>query len=425
MKHRLSAMAALTACLLALPATARPPKDYYQVPGTESFIQFYGNACFDLVYDAVQAGGVMAGLGAADPKVPDDARPRNQWDMTIAESRLGARTITPSPYGEIRTRFEMDFVGSNRPDAGTPPPPSGERQNYAHVRQMYGECNGWLAGKTDSNFEDPDGSPTCLDWEGLLADWFGATRIPQLRHTSQLNPRTTLSVALEQDCLVDIGGSNPASHASTTRGSDLPGAVTARLQVAEAWGHISFAGAYVRYSQFQDTFVAANTPGGAPTAGTTSRHTLGACSWALAGHFQFGPDSLVYHLGLGNGQYGANLQDHAAWAQDHSVRLVQARQAEVGYTHFWTPKVRSNLFASYVGYARDANTGMTGSAFQSYRQCGGNAIWNLTATMQYGVECLYGVARTFDAGQIRNPDLSTTDRVHEAKLHFQFKYLFN
>jgi len=35
------------------------------------------------------------------------------------------------------------------------------------------------------------------------------------------------------------------------------------------------------------------------------------------------------------------------------------------------------------------------------------------------------VAKTFDSNTIVNPDLSTTDAVHESKLHFQFKYKFN
>jgi len=412
MKLHLRAITALTATLLALPAMADAPKGYFQVPGTDSSIQFYGNACFDVVMDGVQHGGVMQGLSTASTSTPDNARPKNTWDMTMDESRVGIRTITPSEYGDVKTRFEMDFLGTNK-DAETKSVISGESKNYAHVRQMYGEWNGFLAGKTDSNFEDPDGSPNYLDWDGLLADWYGVGRINQLRYTAALDKKTVLSVAFEQNATLNLGNNG---------GAELPGSLTGRLQYSDAWGHISFAGAYSKYSLFVNTFNSAT-----PTVpGSTSTLSKDSFSWAVAGHFQFGEDSFVYHVGIGDGQNGAGLQDGVSQLKANGpLVLVQAKQAEVGYEHFWTPKVHTNLFGSYVGYSEDASKGMTGSAFKSYIQVGGNVIWNITRTMQYGAEYMYGVAKTFGDGTIVNPDLSTTNAVHESKLHLQFKYKFN
>ena len=422
MKLQLKAITALTACLLAIPAMADAPKGYFQVPGTDTAIQLYGNACFDVVVDGVQHGGVMTGLSSASITSPDDSKPKNVWDMTMDESRFGMRTVTPSAYGDIKTRFEMDFLGTNK-DSETKTIMSGESKNYAHVRQMYGEFNGFLAGKTDSNFEDPDGSPNYIDWDGLLADWYGVGRINQLRYTTELNKQMVLSVAFEQNAGLNLGGNG---------GGQLPGSLTARLQYADKWGHISFAGAYSKYSAFNDTYVAAVPAGTNPVtpavpakAGTTSTSSKDTFDWAVAGHFQFGEDSLVYHFGVGEGQNGAGLQDAVVTATNGQLAVVMAKQVEVGYEHFWTPKVHTNLFGSWVGYTRDDSKGITGTSFKSYIQVGANALWNITRTMQYGVEYIYGVAKTFDDNTIINPDLSTTNAVHESKLHFQFKYKFN
>jgi len=409
-------LTALAVSLLAIPASAADaPKGYFSVPGTDTAIQLYGNACFDVVLDGVQHGGVMSGLSAASVTSSDDSQPKNQWDMTMDESRLGMRTVTPSEMGDIKTRIEMDFLGTNKDSEAGRTVISGETKNYAHVRQLYGEWNGFLAGKTDSNFEDPDGSPNYLDWDGLLADWYGVGRIQQLRYTSELNPKTVMSFAVEQNSNLNLGGNG---------GNDLPGSLTGRVQFADKWGHISFALAYSKYTAFNNTYKAATgtTPA---VAGSTSTSSKDSIDWAVAGHFQFGDDSFVYHVGVGDGQYGAGLEDNVITAVDGTLQVVQAKQVEVGYEHFWTPKVHTNVFASYVGYDRDTNKKMTGAAFQTYEQAGANVIWNLTRTMQYGVEYMYGVAKTFDANTIVKPDLSTTDSVHESKLHFQFKYKFN
>ena len=423
-------LTALAVSLLAIPASAADaPKGYLAVPGTDTAIQLYGNACFDIVNDGVQGGGVMQGLSGAST-MTDDAGPKNQWDMTIDESRFGMRTITPSDMGDIKTRFEMDFLGTNKDSEskGAAPwahPISGETKNYAHVRQMYGEWNGWLIGKADNNFEDPDGSPNYIDWDGLLADWYGCGRDMQIRYTTSFNPKTTLSVAIERNDSNTIGGTNPTTYSSTGASHSLPGDLTARLTYADKWGHIAFAGAYTKYEQFGTTPYTAASGTTPAKAGGTATFSENAFSWALSGHFQFGDDSLVYHGGIGNGQWGAGLEDGVAFANDGSLQVVQAKQFEIGYEHFFTPKTHANVFGSYVGYSQNTNENMDGAAFKSYVQYGANVMYNATKTMQYAVEFIYGTATTFQSGALVNPDGSTTSAVHESKLHFQAKYKFN
>jgi hypothetical protein len=430
MKLNLRAITALTATLLALPAMADAPKGYFQVPGVDTSIQLYGNACFDLVYDGVQPGGVMQGLSAANQSFTDNASPKSQWDMTMDESRFGMRTFTPTSIGDVKTRFELDFLGTNKDHAGGRMPwassINGETSNYGHVRQMYGEWNGWLFGKADNNFEDPDGSPNYLDWDGLLADWYGCGRDLQVRYTATFNPQSSLAIAIERNDGNTISGTMPGysttinPNAITGASHSLPGDLTARYTYADKWGHIAVAGAYTKYEQY----------GVAPTVGTTvgiPSHTTSkdVFSWAVSGHFQFGDDALTYHVGVGTGQWGAGLQDGVSFDAAGNAVVVQAKQFEAGYEHFFTAKLHGNVFVSYVGYDRDIDKSMTGNAFKTYEQYGANMIYNATKTMQYGLEYIYGQAKTFDSNTLINPDGSATSTIGESKLHFQAKFKFN
>jgi hypothetical protein len=413
---KLSALTAIVAGILALPAMADAPKGYFNVPGTDTAIQLYGNACADLVYDGVQGGGVMQGLSVANGAVTNDAAPKGQFDMTMDESRFGMRTFTPTAMGDIKTRFEMDFLGTNKDSETSTPwakPISGETKNYAHVRQMYGEWNGWLFGKADNNFEDPDGSPNYIDWDGLLADWYGCGRDMQIRYTSAFDDKNTLAVAIERNDGNTISGTQTGATTKSSSHS-LPGDLTARYTYSDKWGHIALAMAYTKYEQW-----------GLMADGSSRTASKDVLNWALSGHFQFGDDALTYHFGLGTGQWGAFLEDGVQFASNGDIQVIQARQFEAGYEHFFTPKVHANLFCSYVGYERDASKGMVGSAFKSYVQGGANVMYNATKTMQYAVEYIYGQAKTFDANTLVNPDGSTTSTVGESKLHLQAKFKFN
>jgi len=247
----------------------------------------------------------------------------------------------------------------------------------------------------------------------------------QIRYTTSFNPKTTLSVAIERNDSNTIGGTNPTTYSSTGASHTLPGDFTARLNYADKWGHIAFAGAYTKYEQFGTTPYTAATGTKAAIPGGTASFSQNAFSWGISGHFQFGDDSLVYHGGIGSGQWGAGLEDGAQFAADGSLKVVQAKQFEIGYEHFFTPKTHANAFLSYVGYDRDTNEGLVGSAFKTYVQYGANVMYNATRTIQYAAEFIYGTATTFDSGTLVNPDGSTTSAVHESKLHLQAKYKFN
>lgn len=425
MKLHVKALTALAASLLVVPAMADAPAGYYKVPGTDSSLQVYGYAQLDAYDDVVQPNGVL-GLSMANPNVSDASRPRNQSTLTANMSRIGIRSLTPTASGDIKTRWEIDFSGTG--NGFSNPGWNGMDSNIGnpYLRQAYGEWNGFLAGKTDTNFEDPDGSPNYIDQDGLLADWYGAMRYAQLRYTTNLNKQTTLSFSAEEQSGQNaVGGTDPYTALEPTgseaapgatyqmNGQDIPG-LTGRITYADDWGHIAFAAAFQKYV-IQDNV---------PDVGAI-KNSITSWSWALSGHFQLGKDSFVYHVGVGNGMYGAGEMDKAVFDSNGSLQVIQAKQAEFGYEHFWSEKLHSNLFASFVYYNRNADKGMTGPAFECMNQYGANVMYDASKTARFAVEYIYGYAKTFDANEILQPngDLSG-DMVHESKLHLQFKYKF-
>jgi hypothetical protein len=390
----------LAALLLAAPCVmAADAPGFFKLPGTETSMQIYGYVALDATYDAKGDTGPLAGLSNADGTVSDDATAKNQWDMTAATSRLGVKTSTPSEFGDINLKLEGDFAKAN-----------GSAATF-RLRHAYGEVGGFLFGQATSNFVDPDGSPDYMDWDGLLGDYYGTSRTPQARYTMNINKQSAVSVSIEKDYTGSFFTTTDEANTNTANKRNFPGAFVAAFNYGDSWGHVRAAGAYQKYSAW--------------TAATDSTKSKTSFSWTLSGNVNLGEDSLVAHVGVGDGQYGAGLQDKAYQDTATSdIYLVQATQWDLGYTHVWTKASRSNLFVSQVSYSEDADKGMTGAAFKTYNQIGVNHIVKIGKNAQFGAEYIWGEAKTFDSGAITNPDGSTTDKISESKLRLQFKVNF-
>ena len=74
----------------------------------------------------------------------------------IRQTRFGVKATEPTPWGDLKTRFEFDLFGVG-PDAG---------QTTFRPRHMYGEIGAFGAGQTDSAFMDMDVFPNILEYWG-------------------------------------------------------------------------------------------------------------------------------------------------------------------------------------------------------------------------------------------------------------------
>ena len=389
-------LTALAAGILAVPAVSADAPGYWKVPGTDTQMQVYGRLVTDVVLDTVHPGGVNTGMSDFVGTKSDDALPKNIWDMTANDSRLGTRTITSTDGGDVKTRVEFDFTAATY---------------AAHLRQFYAEMGGFLAGKTDTNFFDPDETIEYLDEDGLLADYYAPGRFYQLRYSGDINKQTSYAISVEKN-IVGIGANAAATNPAIDSTNTLPGAVIGRLHYADAWGHIDGAFAYQKANNF------------ITTATGTRNDSLNVVSFTLGGHFQFGKDALGWRYGNGTAGYGAGMQDEVLYDVNNNLTSIRSNQYEAGYTHVFTDKVRGNLVGSLVTTPEDVSKGNTGAQFKSYTQAGANVIVDVNKVVSYGFEYMYGVAKTFSAGALTNPDGSTTNTAHESKLHFQFKVKF-
>lgn len=124
--------------------------------GTATSVEFYGYFKADLIYDfGFELGNSTFGLVGIDD---DDAG--EFFNATAQQTRLGFRTTTPTSYGDLGTRLEIDFYGgSDAFSTGSSYEP--------RVRHAYLELGNLLVGKTWTTFMPIDSYPSTLDFQGV------------------------------------------------------------------------------------------------------------------------------------------------------------------------------------------------------------------------------------------------------------------
>lgn len=140
-------------------------------------VKIYGYAKLDIIYD------VNEDLGAyyipVRNKLDGVEVPEGHTRMQAYESRIGVSTETQTEKGPLKTVIEGDFFAD-----------SGESGNF-RMRHAYGSWNGWLAGKTYTNFTAGVHYYPTIDFMSAVA--FDTQRRAQLRYTTG-----KYSVALEE-----------------------------------------------------------------------------------------------------------------------------------------------------------------------------------------------------------------------------------
>jgi hypothetical protein len=90
------------------------------------------------------------------PSVADQFGEDHNTFAGVRQSRLGVRSSTPTPVGELKTTFEFELFGTG----------VDEGQTTFRLRHAYGELGAFGAGQTWSPFMDPDVFPNSLEYWG-------------------------------------------------------------------------------------------------------------------------------------------------------------------------------------------------------------------------------------------------------------------
>ena len=395
-------LTALAAGILAVPAISADAPGFYKVPGTDTQMQVYGFVLAESVLDLTGNSGVNGAFGSA----ADNATPKGTWDMAINNSHVGTKTITSTDGGDIKTTTQLGFYKVK-----------GGKNDTVFFRKAFAEYNGWKIGRDGSNFFDPNETIEYLA-EAMYADFWGPCRQLMIQYSGDVNKQTSYSFSIEdvmsgEGAPYSIEQANPKTNPAINQVNKLPGAVTGRLNYSDKWGHIGAAVAYQQVANFVNDATGNHTD------------TVGILSFTIGGHFQFGDDSLGWNFQNGCGYYGTSVQDMPIYDTSNNLTTIRANAYELGYTHAWSPKVRSNLYGGLVTNTQDDTKAMNAAsgAFKSYTQIAADVIYGWSKTSQFGVEYIYGTQKPFDNSEIKNPD-GSNGSITESKLMFSYKVNF-
>jgi hypothetical protein len=159
--------------------TAGATKGSFKLPGSNTSVTLGGYVKLDTVFSNPSAGvgstadlflqpnAIAVGPGSADNE-------RNQVKFGARESRMFAKTSTPTAWGDLVTYVEGDFYGADGNE-------SVSNSNGLRLRHAYGSLGPLLGGQTWTNFMYVPALPETLDFGGPVGQIFD--RQAQVRWT--------------------------------------------------------------------------------------------------------------------------------------------------------------------------------------------------------------------------------------------------
>lgn len=344
----------------------------FRIPGSDTSIRFYGYAQMDGTYDVKGRNRDTdnydwASYIAAQPlDNSSDGKRGHQLYMTARTSRFGLETSTPTDTGPLHVKIEGDF---NSPNVY-----SGESLTNSMVfrlRHAYGTLGNVLAGQTWSNFSDLGSYGDSVDFNGSGDVTF--VRQPQVRYTLPLGKATSLAMAIENPQSRDVGNTN----------FDSTPDATFNLTTQGHWGHASVRAVAQQYRN--------------------DEHSKYSFGFGAGGSLKFGNDTLVAQVngGSGIGRYMLNSFAQGAYDNGQEIMFWDALGGHIGYTHVWSPKVRSNvILARTVFSGNDTLEALTDSSGNRYNHAINeamiNTFWSVAKNTEAGIEYAYGQRKTFD-----------------------------
>ena len=327
-------LVAAAAVTFAVPTFAAEEAGAFKVPGTETTLKFNGFAETALFYQ-FQGGFEFLYTGCDYYICPSAIALKgehvNNWQtaMTVAYSRFGVQSSTPTPVGVAGTRFEVDAAKGYQLEGQTD-----THSSFIRIRHGYGTVGDTLLmGQTWSTFADLNTFPDQMDENPFFN--LAALRAPMIRVGFPVGG-AKLTFALEDPYFTSFNATAkpPAGEAAFWNVPDF----IARLDFGSGPATFSLRGVVKQYR----TQTASTAGGGG----------------AIGAAIKLGNDTLVADVsggpGIGTYIYGATINPAGGLAQDAiqtnatTITTWKVIGASAGYTHVWSPVVRSNLMASGV-----------------------------------------------------------------------------
>jgi hypothetical protein len=343
-------------------------KGFFKIPGTDTIMKVGGYAKVDFIYDTKAIGSFDYFVTSAIPTSGPDTQRGSQFTVHAKQTRINIDLRRDTEAGPARLYAEADWFG----DASS----GFEPGSYQfHLRHAFGQLKNFGAGYSFSAFMDNDALPDTLDFEGPGAAPF--LLLAQARYTWKVGENTNFSLSAEA----------PSAEITTPIGSGrstFPD-ITLRGRYEADKGHVQLAGLWRRL----------NWRSGASPSDSTDGYGLN-----LAGSLKtFGDDYMVggFIWGKGIARYVADISGSGLDAvvdPSGNLQALEEYGGYAGYTHYWTPKLRSTGVIGWLGMNNKSFQAPT--SFKESQYYSANLIWNPYGSFNVGAEVLYGNNKTFD-----------------------------
>jgi len=360
--------------------TAGASKGSFKLPGSNTSVTLGGYVKLDAVYTNPSAGvgstadlflqpsAIPVGPGAGDNE-------RNQVKFGARESRVFAKTSTPTSWGDLVTYVEGDFYGADGNE-------SVSNSNGLRLRHAYGSLGPLLGGQTWTNFMYVPSLPETVDFGGPAGQIFD--RQAQIRWTQPFDARGALaggrwSVALENpESVVTVPGG-----ASFRADDDHFPDITGQVQFDTSKGRIAVLGL------LRQVRADSNSPAVKDQAWGGAISVAGVVPTV-------GKDDVRFTVSAGNaiGRYANGFFSDGVVVSDGQVRLAKQWLWYAAYRHFWTDTLRSNVVLSNANAGNP--TGTPATTNRSTQSAHVNLIWSPVTSTDFGVEYIAANRRTED-----------------------------
>jgi len=397
---------AATGELISAPAaatttTATAPRSPDNPPGESSFT-VYGFAMLDAGYQFKQAHPDW--FDTVRPvKLPafrDEFAPNGNFYTSVRQSRFGAKSSTPTKYGELKTIFEFELFGTGV-DAG---------QTTFRLRHAYGEMGQFGAGQYWSNFVDPDVFPNTNEYWGPNGiAWY---RNVQFRWMP-FKGRNSLTIGVERPgASADIGKAADRIELQGVKPRFPLPDITANVRFTRDWGHFQASG-IVRRIKWEDT-----VDDGVDLSGSATGAGLGLTSVLKFGSNNTGKFSFVYGNGIQNYMNDAPVDVGIERTQAGSNPPIRGVALPLTAVMAYLDHKWSERWASSIGYSMiniSNSNGQNPDAFRRGHYGSGNILFYPVSNVMVGSELIWGRRENFLDG-------FSSEDVH---LQFSFKYNFS
>ena len=403
-KAKAPAPAAIVDATYTTPATTavEPPAPKQQDGKGESTFTIYGFAMLDAGYQFKQADTKW--FDTVRPvKLPafrDQFAPNGNTYFSVRQTRFGAKSTTPTKYGELKTIFEFELFGTGV-DAG---------QTTFRLRHAWGELGHFGAGQYWSTFVDPDVFPN-------TNEYWGPNGIPWFRNVQfrwmPLKGKNSITIAAERPgASADLGQAADRIELQGVKPRfNLPD-LTGNVRFDRNWGHVQISGV-VRHMKWVDT-----NDDQFDLSGSATGAGISISSGLNFGKKDVGKFSYTYGHGIQNYMNDAPVDVGVVPNPGNARTPVTGKALPMWAWMAYLDHTWNKRFSSSIGYSMldiSNSEGQTADAFRRGHYASGNLLFYPTDRVMLGTEIIWGRRENFRDG-------FSSEDVH---LQFSFKYNFS